>query len=59
MFIWTAPTPDKDGDVDNGIGIHENGHGISSRLVGGPNNVSCLGNTQQAGEGLSRWWDTR
>ena len=56
MFIWTAPTPDKDGDVDNGIVIHEYGHGISNRLVGGPSNVSCLGNTQQAGEGLSDWW---
>jgi extracellular elastinolytic metalloproteinase len=56
MFIWTAPTPDKDGDVDNGIVIHEYGHGISNRLVGGPSNVSCLGNTQQPGEGLSDWW---
>ena len=56
MFIWTAPTPDKDGDVDNGIVIHEYGHGISNRLVGGPSNVSCLTNTQQAGEGLSDWW---
>jgi extracellular elastinolytic metalloproteinase len=56
MYIWTAPTPDKDGDVDNGIIIHEYGHGISNRLVGGPSNVSCLGNTQQAGEGLSDWW---
>jgi extracellular elastinolytic metalloproteinase len=56
MFVWTAPTPDKDGDVDSGIVIHEYGHGISNRLVGGPSNVSCLGNTQQAGEGLSDWW---
>jgi extracellular elastinolytic metalloproteinase len=56
MFIWTAPTPDKDGDLDNGIIVHEYGHGISNRLVGGPSNVSCLGNTQQAGEGLSDWW---
>jgi extracellular elastinolytic metalloproteinase len=56
MFIWTAPTPDKDGDVDASIVVHEYGHGISNRLVGGPSNVSCLGNTQQAGEGLSDWW---
>lgn len=56
MFVWTAPTPDKDGDVDSGIVIHEYGHGISNRLVGGPSNTSCLGNTQQAGEGLSDWW---
>ncbi len=56
MYVWTAPTPDKDGDVDNGIVIHEYGHGISNRLVGGPANVSCLGNSQQPGEGLSDWW---
>jgi extracellular elastinolytic metalloproteinase len=56
MFVWTAPTPDKDGDIDNGIMIHEYGHGISNRLIGGPSNVSCLSNTQQAGEGLSDWW---
>ncbi len=56
MFIWTAPTPDRDGDVDNGIIVHEYGHGISNRLVGGPLNVDCLDNNQQPGEGLSDWW---
>lgn len=56
MFIWDAPTPDRDGDLDNGIIAHEYGHGISNRLVGGPSNVSCLQNSQQAGEGLSDWW---
>ena len=29
MYIWTAPTPDRDGDLDNGIIIHEYGHGVS------------------------------
>ena len=56
MFIWTAPTPDRDGDVDNGIIVHEYGHGISNRLVGGGTNVSCLQNAEQPGEGLSDWW---
>lgn len=56
MYLWSAPTPDRDGDFDNGIIAHEYGHGISNRLVGGPSNVSCLGNSQQAGEGLSDWW---
>jgi len=56
MFTWSAPTPDRDGDVDNGIIAHEYGHGISNRLVGGPSNTSCLGNSQQPGEGLSDWW---
>jgi len=56
MYVWTAPTPDRDGDVDSGIVVHEYGHGISNRLVGGPSNVSCLANNQQPGEGLSDWW---
>ncbi len=37
---------------DNGIIFHEFGHGISSRLTGGPNQV-CLGNDEQMGEGWS------
>ncbi|NTX01392.1 M36 family metallopeptidase [Myxococcus sp. CA040A] len=53
MYVWTAPTPDKDGDLDSGIIVHEFGHGISNRLVGGPSNVSCLSNRQQPGEGIS------
>ncbi|MBI2822046.1 MAG: M36 family metallopeptidase, partial [Acidobacteria bacterium] len=56
MYLWTATTPRRDGDFDNGIVVHEYGHGISNRLVGGPSNVSCLGNAQQPGEGLSDWW---
>jgi hypothetical protein len=56
MYVWTSPNPDRDGDVDNGIIIHEYGHGISNRLVGGPSNVNCLTNNQQPGEGLSDWW---
>jgi extracellular elastinolytic metalloproteinase len=56
MFVWTGPNPDRDGDLDAGIVIHEYGHGISNRLVGGPANVNCLTNRQQPGEGLSDWW---
>ncbi|MES1263943.1 MAG: M36 family metallopeptidase, partial [Peristeroidobacter soli] len=55
MYIWTSPNPDRDGDLDSGIVIHEYGHGISNRQVGG-GNVNCLTNRQQAGEGLSDWW---
>ncbi|MCP3102550.1 extracellular metalloproteinase [Myxococcus sp. K15C18031901] len=53
MFNWNTVVPNKDGDLDSGIIAHEYGHGISNRLVGGPSNVSCLGNAQQPGEGLS------
>lgn len=56
MYVWTSPNPDRDGDLDAGIVVHEYGHGISNRLVGGPSNVNCLTNNQQPGEGLSDWW---
>ena len=56
MFTCANAAPERDGDLDNGIIMHEYGHGISNRLVGGPSNVSCLGNRQQPGEGLSDWW---
>jgi len=55
MFLWTAPNPDIDGDLDNGIIVHEYGHGISIRLTGGPNS-SCLSNQEQMGEGWSDWF---
>ena len=53
MYLWTTPTPDLDGDVDNGIIVHEYGHGISNRFTGGPNISTCLANTEQMGEGWS------
>jgi Fungalysin metallopeptidase (M36)/PA domain/Ig-like domain CHU_C associated len=37
-----------DGDVDNGVIAHEYGHGISTRLTGGPANSSCLGSNAPA-----------
>lgn len=40
------------GSFDNGIVAHEFGHGVSTRLTGGPN-VSCLGGAEQMGEGWS------
>ena len=46
----------KDGSVDNGIIAHEYGHGISTRLAGGPSTSGCLGNAEQMGEGWSDWF---
>ncbi len=46
----------RDSDFDNGIIVHEYGHGISIRLTGGPSTGSCLTNTEQAGEGWSDWF---
>lgn len=54
MFLWTAPNPDRDGDVDNGVVCHEYGHGISNRLTG--NGSGCLGNAEQMGEGWSDYY---
>lgn len=42
-----------DSDFDNGVIVHEYGHGISIRLTGGPSNSSCLNNAEQGGEGWS------
>jgi len=53
MYLWTGVTPNRDGDLDNGIIAHEYGHGLSNRLTGGPANSSCLGNAEQGGEGWS------
>lgn len=56
MFTCNNASPSRDGDLDNGVIVHEYGHGISIRQVGGPGNSSCLNNTQQAGEGWSDWF---
>ena len=53
MYVWTTANPALDGDFDNGIIVHEYGHGVSNRLTGGPNTTSCLGNQEQGGEGWS------
>jgi len=49
MFLCSG----RDGDYDNGIILHEYGHGISSRLTGGPAGIGCLSNVEQMGEGWS------
>ncbi len=46
----------RDGDFDNGVIVHEYGHGISTRLIGGPSTPSCLTNNEQMGEGWSDWF---
>ncbi len=58
MYLWDSNFADpnnlqRDGDLDSGIILHEFGHGLSNRLTGGPSNVACLGNQEQAGEGWS------
>ncbi|MFT3908988.1 MAG: M36 family metallopeptidase [Ferruginibacter sp.] len=55
MYLWNG-NPQKDGDVDNGVVVHEFGHGISTRLTGGPSNSGCLGSAEQMGEGWSDYY---
>ncbi|MBK8192518.1 MAG: T9SS-dependent M36 family metallopeptidase [Lewinellaceae bacterium] len=50
-----AAGADRDGSLDNGIVIHEYGHGVSNRMTGGPSNSNCLFNGEQGGEGWSDW----
>ena len=47
---------DRDGSLDNGVVIHEYGHGISNRLTGGAANASALQNIEQMGEGWSDYF---
>lgn len=46
----------RDGDLDNGVVVHEYVHGISNRLTGGPAAAGCLGNLEQMGEGWSDYY---
>lgn len=37
----------RDSSFATDVLVHEYGHGLSNRLVGGPNNVLCLNSDQQ------------
>ncbi|KAI8895827.1 Fungalysin metallopeptidase-domain-containing protein [Globomyces pollinis-pini] len=57
MYTWTFNTPKRDGSLDNGVPIHEYGHGVSNRLTGGSFQGNCLQNTESGGMGEG-WSDT-
>lgn len=40
MYLWTNPTPDRDGTADADIIIHEVTHGLSNRLHGNSSGLS-------------------
>ena len=42
MFIWTEPYPDRDGDLDAEVILHEYTHGMTRRRVGGGIGFSAL-----------------
>ncbi|KAI8894909.1 Fungalysin metallopeptidase-domain-containing protein [Globomyces pollinis-pini] len=56
MYVWTQTDPDRDGDLESGIVLHEYAHGISTRLTGGPANSNCLGWGEAGGMGEG-WGD--
>ena len=61
MFVWDlhqillGPVPTRDSALTPEVIAHEYGHGLSNRLVAGPNFVGALGGVQSAamGEGWS------
>lgn len=56
MYIWTAATPDRDSDMDNGVIIHEYGHGVSHRNTGDGNGDLTGSQAGGMGEGWGDWW---
>ncbi len=48
MYIFDGPTPDRDGDLDSEVMLHEYTHGLSNRLLGGGDGIF---NLQPAGMG--------
>lgn len=55
MYLFTGPTPDRDGSLDTEIVLHEYTHGLSNRLVGGGIGMSAL-QSQGLGEGWSDFY---
>ncbi|HEV7403824.1 MAG TPA: M36 family metallopeptidase, partial [Chthoniobacteraceae bacterium] len=55
MYVFTGPTPDRDGDFDAEVMLHECTHGLSNRLVGGGVGISAL-QTRGMGEGWSDFY---
>lgn len=47
-----------DGSYDSVVIAHEYGHGITSRLIGGPFTIDCLNNDEQMAEGWCDWFGT-
>jgi uncharacterized repeat protein (TIGR01451 family) len=55
MYLFNGPTPDRDGDLDHEVVLHEYTHGLSNRRVGGGVGISAL-QPQGMGEGWSDWY---
>ncbi len=55
MYIWTAPNPDIDGNLDADVVIHEHTHGLSNRLHGNGSGLA-LDIARGMGEGWSDFY---
>lgn len=55
LFLWNSGPlkENRDASFDNLIVIHEYAHGLTARLVGGPDNVDCFNNYEHGSEGWS------
>jgi extracellular elastinolytic metalloproteinase len=56
MYLGDLVSPMRDGSLDSMVVVHEFGHGISTRLTGGPADSSSLSLWQSAGMGEG-WGD--
>ncbi|KIY68719.1 hypothetical protein CYLTODRAFT_430790 [Cylindrobasidium torrendii FP15055 ss-10] len=50
MYIWTYTSPNRDGDLENDIPVHEVTHGLTNRVTGGGTG-RCLQTTEAGGMG--------
>ncbi len=55
MYLFTGPTPARDGDLDAEVMLHEYTHGLSNRRVGGGVGISAL-QPRGMGEGWSDFY---
>ncbi len=55
MYLWVAPTPDLDGNLDADVVIHEATHGLSNRLHGNASGLQ-LDLARGMGEGWSDFY---
>lgn len=51
MFLWTGPTPDRDGALDSTVVVHELTHGLTGRLHG-----NATGLSTNMGRGMGEGW---
>ena len=55
MFLFSGPTPDRDGDYDVEVILHEYAHGLTGRRVGGGAGINAL-QSRGLGEGWSDFY---